>query len=123
MPQILIIDDDLKVAESMRLALKASHQVEVNGDAQAALASLRSGLRYDAILCDLSMPGLNGIDLYQAVLAMDPAQARRIIFMTGGAYLDHIAQSLKNLDNPCLEKPYRLEQIRSLVDRVASAKL
>ena len=49
---------------------------------------LRVGRRFDVILCDLMMPTMSGIDVYNAIRDKDADQARRIVFMTGGAFTE-----------------------------------
>jgi CheY-like chemotaxis protein len=77
---------------------------------------VRGGARYDAILCDLMMPQVTGMELFDAVRALDPAQARRIVFVTGGAFTASARQFLDESENPRIEKPFDLRELRDLVD-------
>ena len=42
--------------------------------------------RDDVILCDVAMPGISGIDLYEAIEKRFPALKQRLVFVTGGAF-------------------------------------
>jgi CheY-like chemotaxis protein len=121
MAEILILDDDALVAQSMRHALKTEHAIDLSQSPADSLAFLQLGKRYAAILCDLSMPGFSGIQFYDAVRALDPHQAQRIIFVSGGAYLEEIQNRLEALNNVLLNKPFTFDQLRQTVRRVAAA--
>jgi two-component system NtrC family sensor kinase len=119
MSDVLIIDDDPAVASSMQRALQGEHHVQVLDGGEKATALLAQGSRYGAILCDLFMPELNGVELYERVRAMDSRQADRIIFVSGGIYTQEIQSQVSRLRNPLLQKPFTLDQIRHVVRTVA----
>jgi two-component system NtrC family sensor kinase len=121
MSAILIIDDDPAVATSMQRALQGLYQIEVVNGAARAGAQLTQGKRYDAILCDLSMPQRDGLQFYEEVLALDSAQAQRIIFVSGGIYSDEIQTKVSRLKNTLLQKPFTSAKIREVVHSVATA--
>jgi len=121
MAEILILDDEAAVAQTMQRALNLEHRIVLSQSPAESLAFLRLGKRYAAILCDLSMPGINGIQFYDAVQALDPFQAQRIIFVSGGAYLEGIQSRLEAINNVLLNKPFTFDQLRQTVRRVVSA--
>jgi two-component system NtrC family sensor kinase len=73
--------------------------------AREALDGLLRGQRYDSILCDVCMPELSGVDFHDELARHIPAQARRIIFMTGGVKDAAAAERLDSLPNTILLKP------------------
>jgi CheY-like chemotaxis protein len=113
--RILIVDDEAKLALTLGMLLEEAHQVERCLQARVALERIRNGPPYDAILCDMMMPEMTGEQLYEAVLATDPEQARRIIFMTGGAFTEGARQFLERVRNPQLTKPFKVEEVESLL--------
>ena len=87
--------------------------------ASAALELFESGARYDVILCDLMMPQITGMELHGLVQHLDPAQAARMVFVTGGAFTGAAREFLATTTNPQLEKPFDLKELKKLVnDRV-----
>lgn len=116
--RILIIDDEESVLLIMERALKGKgYKVykAINGiDGLARLYQKR----YDLILCDIRMPGLNGPDFYRQVQEKDPLTAKRIIFTTGDILSLASRQFLEENGLPFLEKPFELDQ---LVKTVAAA--
>jgi PAS domain S-box-containing protein len=103
--RVLVIDDEAMMARAVQRMLASEHDVEAMTDPLNAVDRLRKGVRYDVILCDLMMPTMTGMDVYDAVLGVDPEQARNMVFMTGGAYTPRAAAFLERIENPHLEKP------------------
>jgi CheY-like chemotaxis protein len=115
MAQVLIIDDEASVAYSMQRALASEHSVELFDCAPPALEALRGGKRYGAILCDLSMPAVSGVQFHEAVLGIDADQASRIIFVSGGIFMPGVQEAVNRIGNPLLNKPFTLQEIRQTV--------
>jgi PAS domain S-box-containing protein len=115
--RLLVIDDDRLVAEAIARSLSRDGDVEVVNDAQQALARIAAGQRYDVILCDLMMPVMTGMDFYAEVMRVEPKLARRIMFMTGGAFTTRARAFVESVVNTCLEKPLDMSKLRSLLVR------
>ena len=84
--RILVVDDEPLVGSVIQRLLSPSHEVIAISRAQEALSLVGAGARFDVILCDLVMPEMSGMDLYGRLLASHPAQAKRMVFMTAGAF-------------------------------------
>jgi PAS domain S-box-containing protein len=63
--RVLVIDDEHAVGRSIALLLSPEYDVTCVTRAKEALAKLTAGERFDAIVCDLMMPEMTGIDFYQ----------------------------------------------------------
>jgi PAS domain S-box-containing protein len=83
--RLLVIDDELLVGRALARRL-SEHDVTIECKAQAALARLRSGEQFDAVLTDMMMPGMSGIQFYERLQCELPELSRRVIFMSGGAF-------------------------------------
>lgn len=118
--RILLIDDYAPFANSLRIALADAHDVTIALDGEKALEALE-GNRFDVVLCDLMMPALSGPELHQRIAQRWPGLERRMIFMTGGSYTPDTNQFLRDVDNPRLEKPFPVEQLRALLDTAAES--
>jgi DNA-binding NtrC family response regulator len=81
-----------------------------------ARALLGSHGEYDAVLCDLAMPVESGIELHAYAERHHPRLAERFIFMTGGAFTSEMTAFIDATCCRHVEKPFGLDQIRSLVD-------
>jgi PAS domain S-box-containing protein len=113
--RILLVDDEAAVGRSLCELLAPEHEVVPVTRAQEALDRLGRGERFDAIVCDLMMPEITGIELYER---LDEANRRRMVFMTGGAFTPQARQFLAELDRPHLEKPFSEAELLHAIDRI-----
>jgi signal transduction histidine kinase len=103
--RLLVVDDDPLFARALQRTLDREHDLVVVTTGKEALALLQGGHRYDAILCDLMMPVMTGMDLHDAITALAPEQARRMILLTGGAFTSRARAFLEQTQLPWLRKP------------------
>jgi len=115
--RILVVDDEEAVLRVIRRALDDGELV-CKARAIEAFELLQGGEIFDVILCDLMMPQMSGIDLYERLLAIRPEQAGRIIFMTGGALTDRAADFLRTVLNSHVDKPFQVSTLREAVQRL-----
>ena len=106
----MVIDDDDLLRRT--IAKMVSHRYDVTSMARAreALDHLAEGARYDAILCDLIMPGMDGMEFYAQLGQMLPELASRVVFVTGGAVTAAARNFLEMGSIRCLGKPFNAEQ-------------
>jgi CheY-like chemotaxis protein len=112
--RVLVIDDDPLVGRSMARLLQGLHEVTVLSSPSDAVARLSRGERWDAILCDLMMPELSGMDVEEKLLESAPDAVQRIVYLTGGAFTDRARQFLAS-GRPYLEKPVEAQELRARV--------
>jgi CheY-like chemotaxis protein len=116
--RVVVIDDEPLVLDVIRRILEADHDVRVHTDPRAALAELLSGEPADVVLCDLMMPELTGMDVFEAIERARPALAPHVVFMSGCAFSDRALGLLRRTSNLRLDKPFDtvtlLEAVRSL---------
>nr|MBA3531492.1 GAF domain-containing protein [Ardenticatenales bacterium] len=113
---ILIIEDEPSVSSLVSQVLRLhGHQVTIASSAEEALPLLHSHT-YDLILSDLKMPGMGGQQLFHQLRQELPAQAERVIFMTGDTFSPHTHDFLTGSGRPYLAKPFRLEELQKLVE-------
>jgi PAS domain S-box-containing protein len=115
---VLIIDDEETLAQAIRRFLGVEHNVTAVYRARDALDLLELGTRYDVILCDLMMPQITGMELHGEIVRLDPAQAGRIVFLTGGAFTPSAREFLVGCGNRRIEKPFDLKEVRRLVNEL-----
>jgi CheY-like chemotaxis protein len=115
-----VVDDEPMVARFLERALSRDNDVTVVGGGASALERLREDSSFDVVLCDLMMPGVTGIDIYETLVAASPELAARLVFITGGTFTARARQFLEQVPNPHLEKPLAVQELRALVSgRVA----
>jgi signal transduction histidine kinase/ActR/RegA family two-component response regulator len=112
--RVLIIDDEQQVAQVLARLLDAQ-AVTTLYSGREALALLATGRRFDLILCDLMMPDLSGMDLYEQLRVSDRAAAEAIVFMSGGTFTERAREFRASVANIFLDKPIALTTLRALV--------
>jgi len=120
-PRVLVIDDDPGVVSALRLMLEGEHEVTTVASGRDALRLLLSDPPYDVVFCDLMMPGVSGMDLFEAVRLNRPGIERRLVFMTGGAFTPEAARFLERVPNGRVEKPFDLARVSRLLRRAVRA--
>lgn len=116
--RILVVDDEPAICSMISRTLGKKHEVVTAPSAQAARSILDEDTAFDVVLCDLMMPGMTGMDLHEWLVTRDEALARRIVFMTGGAFTPKASDFLSHMTVATLEKPFdsaKLEQAISSV--------
>ncbi len=108
-----MIDDEPLVCRLVERALRRGHRVTVAVTGREGLEKVLGGDVFDLILCDLMMPEMTGMDLYEKILAHSPPQAERMVFLTGGAFTPRAREFLDR--RPFLEKPFDLRALEALV--------
>jgi PAS domain S-box-containing protein len=108
---VLLVEDEHALAAAVSDALTdAGLVVDHAGDGMDALARLRQKT-YDLVICDLKMPRVDGMTLYRAIAADDPALARRVIFVTGDVAGTDAERFLEESGCRWLAKPFRLADL------------
>jgi PAS domain S-box-containing protein len=119
--RVLVVDDEVPIANTMRDLLSTQHDVTAATSAREALTLVRAGHDFDVIFCDLMMPGMSGIDLYELLRDERPELAKRIVFMTGGAFTSRAAEFLASVESRRVEKPFSLGLIEQIAREMAGA--
>jgi PAS domain S-box-containing protein len=113
---VLVIDDEEPLAQAIRRFLTTDHDVTAVFGGSDALDLINRGNRFDVIICDLMMPQVTGMELHAEILRVDPTQASRIVFVTGGAFTPSAREFLDSVNNRRIEKPFDLKELRKLVN-------
>lgn len=106
---VLVVDDEDAVRDALhRYLVRSGYQAVEAGDAEQALARL-DAIRVGAMVCDIRMPGMSGIDLLPKALAREPDLA--VIMLTGVGEPQAAIQCLKRGAADYLLKPVDLEEL------------
>jgi CheY-like chemotaxis protein len=119
--RILVIDDEEPILVMLRDTLvPRGYEVDVAADGESGLRQLK-GKRYDLMLCDWKMPGLNGQQVYERVQASHPDFCDRIIFITGDVVNDKTRRFLEQQKKICLPKPFTLPEFHAAIRKVLAS--
>jgi two-component system NtrC family sensor kinase len=113
--RLLLVDDDVLVARSI-VRLLNEHEVEVVTSGKAALRRLlEHGPAFDLIFCDLMMPDMTGMDLFEEIERSRPLLAERFVFISGGGVTDRCRQFIENHHERVLSKPIDRRAIKRVL--------
>src|SRR6185369_6053139 len=102
--RILVVDDE-EAIRTILIAFLDVHEVSAARDGREAIALLAER-EFDLVLCDLMMPGLTGMDVYDHACKAMPGSEARIVFMTGGAVTDRARAFVQTIESKVLYKPF-----------------
>jgi two-component system cell cycle response regulator CpdR len=119
MVHILLVEDDESLRKFLAQALiRAGHDVTDFGNGEDAYECLL-GFRFDLLLTDIVMPGIDGIELAKRAAEMNPSM--KIMFITGFAAVALHPSSNAPKQAKVLSKPFHLREIVAEVERMMAA--
>lgn len=106
---ILVLDDEPSIRRLLVKVLDAAGFRPLTAAAgPEAIATVRAG-GVDAVMCDHRMAGMSGIDVYEAIVAIDPSLAERFVFMSGDVLNPELRSFSQRHDVGLLAKPFDVE--------------
>jgi CheY-like chemotaxis protein len=112
--RVLVIDDDEMVGKALGRVLQP-FEVTFAKSVAEALACIRAEGEFSAIVCDMLMPGMNGMKFYQELARSLPGLERTIVFLTGHRTSPDVAEFLENVSNVCLDKPFDILALKAAI--------
>ncbi len=121
MANILVVDDDPAMRRAVRMLFeRRGHDVGEAASATEALELINSDASPDAVVCDVLMPGMNGLELYRRIVEASPGLKDRVVFLTGANRDPAVHLPIEQLGVPLLGK---LDDLELVVDAVRIALL
>ena len=114
LPQVLVIDDEMGPRESLRMLLKPIYQVHTANSVETGL-KLLSEKKPDAIVMDIRMPGMTGIEGLRRIRQIDPHLS--VIMLTGFGALETAKEALRLGANDYISKPFDAREMREVISR------
>ena len=113
---LLVVDDEPDVLETMREMLEgAGHRVlDARSGPDAVRVSDQHGGAIDLVVTDIIMPGMNGVDLTDAIAELRPTA--RALFVSGAPLSTPLRARMRGV--PLLAKPFSAIQLTESVDAV-----
>jgi signal transduction histidine kinase len=114
LPQVLVIDDEIGPRESLRMLLKPNYNVHTADCVEAGIKLLKEK-QPDAIVMDIRMPGLTGIEGLRQIREIDPHLS--VIMLTGFGALDTAKEALRLGANDYISKPFDAREMQEVIGR------
>ncbi len=115
---MLIVDDEPKLAQALERMLNTDYDLTLVSCGATAIEHITAGIRYDAIITDVMMPNMTGIELFDRFESLAPDQASRMIFLTGGVFTPQTQARLEAAGNPQLQKPVGAPELRACIAKL-----
>ncbi|HEX5483929.1 MAG TPA: sigma-54 dependent transcriptional regulator [Terriglobia bacterium] len=120
MPAILIIEDEAKMQRLLELSLVAEgYTTRAASDAETGLRLLRQE-KFDLVITDLKLPGMDGLEFLQAVKRTDAHIP--VLLMTAFGTVETAVQSMKAGASDYILKPFSLEEMKLIVQKELSVR-
>lgn len=112
-PRILIVDDELNIRRILQMAFeKVGYQALVAEDARVALQLLEEN-KFDCVITDVTMPGMNGYELQRIIAENDPEIP--VIIMTAFGTIPQAVAAIRNGAFEYVTKPFDLDHLKKIV--------
>jgi two-component system response regulator MprA len=120
---VLVVDDNRGVRDGLAKALAVEgFQVRTADNGLAAFAEAQNQA-FDAIVLDIMMPVIDGMHLYEALVAEDPAAASRVLFVSAWFDDPDVERFLRRTGRPVVAKPFDIHDIVRRVRLVAAPRV
>ena len=115
---ILLIEDEPSVTAFLRAALERHGYAVANASSGADGLKLLSSGKYFGVISDIRMPGtVNGAEVHAWIQKNRPELCTRIILISGDTANSETQAFLAQSGTPCIEKPFRVQQLMSVVEK------
>ncbi|TLF50771.1 response regulator transcription factor [Halomonas urmiana] len=110
--RILLVEDDPSLAAGIRLALKPEHYaVDLLADGRQAVAALKGDEPFDAVILDLGLPGLDGMQVLEAVRRR--GNRVPVLVLTARDGIDDRIAGLDAGADDYLIKPFQVDELKA----------
>ncbi len=115
---ILLIEDEPSVTAFLRAALERNGYSVVQANSGSYGLDQLQQRSFGGVISDIRMPGaVNGAEIHAWIQSNRPALKSRIILISGDTANSETQALLANSGTPCIEKPFRVQQLISVVEK------
>ena len=116
MAKVLIVDDSAFLRmRNAAMVKELGHEVIEAGDGVQAVAAYKSN-KPDAVLLDITMPGMDGLEALKEILAFDPAA--RVAMVTAMGQQSIVMEAIKSGARAFVVKPFEPERVKSALTKL-----
>ncbi|APV44679.1 PAS domain S-box-containing protein [Dehalogenimonas formicexedens] len=118
--RVLVIDDEDTVRSVTKAILERNgYDTATEPDPLVALERLKTE-HFDAVLCDIRIPDLSGMELYERLIRENPELAKKVIFITGDVSDAATREYLESHDIPFITKPFDQDSLLNKIWDITS---
>lgn len=109
MAKILVVDDEKSIRNSLREILEyEKYKVDEASEGAEAIELVKSN-KYDVILCDIKMPNMDGVEVLQNILELNPDST--VVMISGHGNIETAVETIKKGAFDFIEKPLDLNRL------------
>jgi signal transduction histidine kinase len=113
--RVLAVDDEPMILKAYKRFVGMTHELVTATGGEEALDILEHDNDFDVVICDLMMPVVDGIMVFEKCEEIAPGLSDRFIFCSGGAFTDRARRFQESVDNVVLKKPMDFKLISRLI--------
>jgi two-component system chemotaxis response regulator CheY len=118
MAKVLVVDDSAFLRmRNAAMVKEMGHDVIEAGDGLQAVEAYKTQ-RPDAVLLDITMPGMDGLEALKAILAHDPAA--RVAMVTAMGQQSIVMEAIKSGARDFVVKPFEAERVKSALAKLVA---
>jgi CheY-like chemotaxis protein len=118
----LVADDEGPVRSLLqRLLTRRGFAVDLATDGRMA-AQLLERNQYDVVLCDVQMPNLGGLALYETLRHQQPEVLERFVFISGDILNAQLHALSESTNTPLLSKPFGAAKLDAVLNQVVARR-
>jgi len=116
--RVLLIEDEPAVMALVRAVLEGHGYSVVPTESGADALRLLADGDFHGVVSDMRTPGgVDGAQVYSWIATHRPELATRLVFITGDIANEETVATLRETGAPCVEKPFRVQQFISVVEK------
>jgi len=113
---IVLVDDEPLVSMVLKRLL-TNYEVLTFAKGGDALSRLQEEVPA-VVICDLTLPDMNGMQIYSWLREHRPSLCTRLIFITGGIWDSALEEQVYRTERPVLQKPFAWDQLLTAIEAV-----
>ncbi len=121
--RVLVVDDDPRQLEALRRVLASDYDIVCARSGEEALLALDRDRTFVAVLTDVMIPDLSGLEVFAAARTRWPDLQDRFIFMSGTLNRQELELSLAAAGQDFIEKPVNLERLQRALRAKSSSNV
>ncbi|HUU03622.1 MAG TPA: response regulator [Myxococcota bacterium] len=117
--KILVVDDSVAIARQLTKMIEGFGGFEVIGHAKngAEAVKLYKTLEPDAVMMDIVMPMMDGIQSLRTLIRLDP-EARVVVISSVGGVGQKVEEAIRLGARAVVSKPFEADKVKSILDRI-----
>ncbi|RMI26232.1 MAG: response regulator [Calditrichaeota bacterium] len=117
--KVLVVEDEEYIATLIKEILRRTGtEAVVTSRAEEALSVLENQEHPDLAIVDVSLPDMNGLELYRTIRERFPSLNSRFLFMSGYTPEDDLIQLVQNSENRFIQKPFHLLDLQKTIENM-----